>query len=66
MEIRLKLAAEPAVKALIACVACISIAYTVTHTNSYISLAGSAIIGLLEVVIGTYKTSPPCQFALAN
>ncbi len=44
MELRFKSATEPAVKALIALVVCISIAYTVTRTGSYIGLAGSAII----------------------
>jgi hypothetical protein len=63
MEICFELATEPAVKALIALVACISIAYTVTLTDSYIGLAGSTIIGLIAVVIGTYKTPPLCQLA---
>jgi hypothetical protein len=66
MEIHFKLAIEPAVKALIALVTCISIAYTVICTDSYIGLMGSAIIGLIAVVIGTYKTPPLCQLALAN
>ncbi len=66
MEIRFKLATEPAVKALIALVACISIAYTVTRTNSYIGLASTAIIGLIAVVIRTYKTPPLHQLAHAN
>jgi hypothetical protein len=57
---------EPAVKALIALVACISIVYTVTRTDSYIRLAGATIIGLVAVVIGTYKTPPFCQLACAN
>ncbi len=54
-------ATEPAVKALIALVACISIANTVTRTDSYIRLAGTAIIRLIAVVIRTYKT--PLLFA---
>jgi hypothetical protein len=59
-------ASEPAVKALIALVECISIAYTVTHTDSYIRLAGATIIKLIAVIIGTYKTPPLCQLAHAN
>ncbi len=35
-----------------------SIAYTVTCTDSYIRLAGAIIIGLIAVVTGTYKTPP--------
>jgi hypothetical protein len=66
MQLRFELATEPAVKALIALVVCISIAYTVTCTNSYIGLAGPAIIGLIAVVIGTYKTPPLHQLAHAN
>jgi hypothetical protein len=68
MEIHFELATEPAVKALIALVACISIAYIymVARTNSYIPLASAAIIGLKAVVIGTYKTPPLCQLARAN
>jgi hypothetical protein len=64
MEICFKLATEPAVKALIAL--SISIAYTVTHIGSYIGLAGAIIIGLIAVVIGTYKTPTLCQLACAN
>jgi hypothetical protein len=59
-------ATEPAVKALMALVACISIANTVTRTDSYIRLASATIIGLVAVAIGTYKTSPLCQLAHAN
>jgi hypothetical protein len=61
MEIRFKLATEPAVKALKALVACISIAYTVTRTKSNIGLAGATNIGLITVLIGTYKTPPLCH-----
>jgi hypothetical protein len=66
MEIRFESATEPADKVLIALVACISIAYTVTRTNSYIRLVGSVIIGLISAVIRTYKTPPFCQLACAN
>jgi hypothetical protein len=66
MEICFKLATEPAVKVLKALIACIFIAYTVTPTNSYIGLGGTAIMGLIAVVIETYKTPPLCQLAHAN
>jgi hypothetical protein len=66
MEIRFKLATEPAVKALIALVMCISIAYMVTHTNLFIGLLGAVIIGLTAVVLGTSKTPPLCQLACSN
>jgi hypothetical protein len=60
MEICFKFATELAVEALIALVACIAIAYTVTRTNSYIGLLGAVIIGLIAVVLGTSKTPPLC------
>jgi hypothetical protein len=66
MKICFKLATEPAVKALIALVACISIAYMVTCTNSYFGPAGAIIIELIAVVIGTYKTPPLRQLTRAN
>ncbi len=59
-------ASEPAVKALMALVACISIANTVTRTDSYIRPAGATIIELVAVAIGTYKTPLLCQLAHAN
>ena len=66
MEMCFELATEPAVKAQIALVTCTLIAYTITHTSSYIRLVGTAIIGLIAVVIGTYKTPPLSQLARAN
>jgi hypothetical protein len=66
MDIRFKIATEPAVKALIALVTSIFIAYTVTCTGLYIRLVGCTIIGIIAVVIGTYKTPPLCQLARAN
>ncbi len=66
MEKCFELATEPAVKVLIALVVCTSIVYMVTCTNSYIGLASAAIIGLIAVVIGTYKTPPLGQLARAN
>jgi hypothetical protein len=66
METRFELATEPTVKALIALVACISIAYTVTRTNSYIGLLGAVIIGLIAGVLGTSKTPPLCQLTRSN
>ncbi len=59
-------ATESAVKALIALVACISIANTVTRSDSYIRLAGATIIGLVAVATRTYKTPPLCQLAHGN
>ena len=66
MEIRFKLATESAIKMLIALIACISIAYTATHTNSCIELLGAVIIGLIAVVLGTSTTPPLCQLASSN
>jgi hypothetical protein len=61
-----KLATELAVKALIALVACISIAYMATRANSYIGLLCAVIIGLIAVVLGTSKTPPLCHLACSN
>ncbi len=58
MEIRFKLATEPADKGLIALVARISIAYMVTRSNSYIGLMCAVMIGLIAVVLKTSKTLP--------
>jgi hypothetical protein len=66
MELRFELATEHAVKALIALVASISMAYTVTRTDSYIGLLGAVIIGLIAVVLGTSKTPPLCQLSRSN
>jgi hypothetical protein len=66
MKLRFKLATEPAVKATIALVACITISYTDTHTTIYVGLAGASIIRVIAVVIGTYKTPPLCQPKCTN
>ncbi len=66
MEICFKLATERAVKVLIALFACISIAYTVTRTDSYIRLLGAVIIGLIAVVLRTSKTLPLCQLTCSH
>ncbi len=49
-----------------ALIVCISIAYMVTCTDSYIGLAGAVIIGLIAVVLWTSKTPPLCQLACSN
>ncbi len=58
MEIKFKLATEPAIKDTIAVVACISITYIATHTATPYGFASSFLIGIIGVIIGTYKTLP--------
>jgi hypothetical protein len=58
MEIRFELATEPAVKAQKALIASISIAYTVTRTNSYNRLLGAIIIGLYQLFSGHPRHLP--------
>jgi hypothetical protein len=58
MELRFELATEPAIKATIAVVACTSIAYVTTHAQNWFEVIGTLIIGVISVIIGTYKTPP--------
>jgi hypothetical protein len=60
MELKFKLATEPAVKATIAIVACCAITHVATHLQNLFGIASSIIIGVLGVVIETYKTPPLC------
>jgi hypothetical protein len=60
MELKLKLATEPAVKATIAVVACTSIAYVTTHAQNWFGVIAALTIGVISVIIGTYKTLPLC------
>jgi hypothetical protein len=59
MELKFEPATEPAVKATIAVVACKSIAY-VTHAQNWFGVIATLIIGVISVIIGTYKTPPLC------
>jgi hypothetical protein len=58
MEIKFELATEPAVKGTIAVVACVSIAYIATHAETPYGFASSFLIGIIGIIIGTYKTPP--------
>jgi hypothetical protein len=58
MELKFKLATEPAVKTTIAVIACISIAYMTTHTQNWFGVIATLIIHVISVIIGTYKTPP--------
>jgi len=60
MEIKFELATEPAVKGTTAVVTCISIAYVSTHAATPHRFASSVLIGIIGVIIGTYKTPPLC------
>jgi hypothetical protein len=57
MEIKFELATEPAIKGVIAVVACVSIAYIATHAKTPSGFASSCLIGIISIIIGTYKTS---------
>jgi hypothetical protein len=60
MELKFKLATEPAVKAAIAVVACTSIACVTTHAQNWFGVIATLIIGVISVIIGTCKTPPLC------
>jgi len=53
MEIKFKLATEPAVKGTIAAVACASIAYVSTHAETPYGFVPSFLIGIIGIIIGT-------------
>jgi hypothetical protein len=58
MELKFELATEPAIKSTIAVVACTSIAYMTTHAQNWFGVIAALIIGVISVIIGTYKTPP--------
>jgi hypothetical protein len=60
MELKFELATKPAVKATITVVACTSIAYVTTHAQNWFGVIAVLIIGVISVIIGTYKTPPLC------
>jgi hypothetical protein len=60
MELKFNLATELAVKATIAFITCASIAYVATPAQNWFGVAASVIIGVVGVIIGTYKTPPIC------
>ena len=65
MEIKFELATEPAIKGTIAVVACISIAYVSTHADTPYGFPSSFLIGIIGIIIGTYKT-PPLRAPVRN
>ncbi len=60
MEICFKLATEPTVKGTSAVVSGVSIAYIATHAETPYEFASTFLIGVINVIIGTYKTPPLC------
>jgi hypothetical protein len=58
MELKFKLATEPAVKATIAVVACTSIANMTTHAQNWFGVTAALINKVIIVIISTYKTPP--------
>ncbi len=58
MELKFKLATEPAVKATIAVIACTSIVYVTSHAQNWFGVIAALILGVISVIIGTYKTPP--------
>ena len=65
MELKFELATKPAMKGTIAVVACISIAYISTHADTPYGFASSFLIGIIGIIIGTYKT-PPLRAPIRN
>jgi hypothetical protein len=60
MELEFDLAAEPAVKATIPMVTCTSVAYGAICVQNLFGFASTIIIGVIGVIMGTYKTPPLC------
>jgi hypothetical protein len=58
MELKFELATEPTVKATIPVLACTSIAYVATHAQNWFGVITALIIGVISVIIGTYKAPP--------
>jgi hypothetical protein len=52
MEIKFKLATEPAFNGTITVVACVSIAYVAPHVETSYGFASSFLIGIIGVTIG--------------
>ena len=58
MELKFELATEPAVKATIAVGTYWAIPLVATHSQNLFGTLAALIIGILAIVIGTYKTPP--------
>ncbi len=58
MEIKFELATEPAVKAVIAIGAFSGITTVITTTPNVFGISRCVLIGVLAIIIGTYKTPP--------
>jgi hypothetical protein len=55
MEIRFKLATKLVVKDTIAVVSCVSVAYVPPHTHNWYGPSCALLIGIISVVIETYR-----------
>ncbi len=60
MELKFKLATEPAVKATIALGAFASITRIISNLPNVFGIGGCILITGLALIIGTYKTPPLC------
>jgi Ni,Fe-hydrogenase III small subunit len=60
MELKFKLATEPAVKAVIAIGAFAGITTIFTNSPNVVGISGCVLIGVLAITIGSYKTPPLC------
>ena len=60
MELKFGLATEPVVNTTIAIIACTPIAYLTTHAQNWFGVIAALIIGVISVIISTYKTPPLC------
>jgi hypothetical protein len=66
MEMKFKLTTKPVIKASIAIIACMSIAYLITKAQNAFRLAGVIIIGSVAIVLGTYRMPPLCAIAMTK
>jgi hypothetical protein len=63
MELTFELAAEPAVKAVIAIGAFAGITTIITNSPNAFGISGCVLIAGLALTIGTYRTPPLCACA---
>jgi hypothetical protein len=60
MELKFELATEPACKTAIALGAFASITRIISDSPNAFGIGGCILIGVLALIIGTYKTPPLC------
>ena len=63
MELKFELATEPACKTAIALGALAGITKIIVASPNVFGISGCVLIGVLAIIIGTYKTPPLCMRA---